>query len=120
MKNDLGNKKVMAENLQYYMDKLGVDRHRLSDDIGVPYTTVCDWIKGNSYPRIDKIEIMADYFNVSKADLIEHYEVHKAADNSDKIDGVYLSFARDAQNKGIDPEDIKKALAFIKSVKKGE
>lgn len=26
---------------------------------------------GKSYPRIDKIEIMANFFDISKADLVE-------------------------------------------------
>ena len=32
-----------------------------------------DWVKGNSYPRIDKIELMANYFGISKADLVEDH-----------------------------------------------
>ena len=35
------------------------------------YTTFTDWVKGNAYPRIDKIELMADYFGISKSDLVE-------------------------------------------------
>ena len=39
--------------------------------LGVKYTTFTDWVKGNSYPRIDKIELMANYFGISKSDLVE-------------------------------------------------
>lgn len=28
-------------------------------------------LKGNTYPRIDKIEMMANYFGIEKSDLIE-------------------------------------------------
>ena len=41
--------------------------------MGVKYTTFTDWVKGNSYPRIDKIEMMANYFGISKADLVEDH-----------------------------------------------
>ncbi|MCR5072767.1 MAG: hypothetical protein K6A39_02915, partial [Clostridiales bacterium] len=30
-----------------------------------------DWEKGNTYPRIDKIEMLANFFHIQKADLIE-------------------------------------------------
>lgn len=42
----------------------------MSDALGVKYTTFTDWVKGNSYPRIDKIELMENYFGISKADLV--------------------------------------------------
>ena len=38
----------------------------MSDALGVKYTTFTDWVKGNSYPRIDKIELMENYFQMQK------------------------------------------------------
>ena len=35
----------------------------------------------------------------------------------DSINAIYLSFAKDAQENGIDPEDIQAALNMIKSIK---
>ena len=69
--SELGNKKVMSENIKKQMDRHGIDRNKLVDDLGLKYTTVSDWINGKTYPRIDKIELMADYFHVEKADLVE-------------------------------------------------
>ncbi len=69
--NNLGNKKIMAENICYYMNKYGKTRNEMCDALGVKYTTFTDWVKGNTYPRIDKIELMANYFGVTKADLVE-------------------------------------------------
>lgn len=67
----LGNKEIMAKNIQYYMEKYGKTRQDMCEALGVKYTTFTDWVKGNSYPRIDKIELMANYFGISKADLVE-------------------------------------------------
>ena len=67
----LGNKEIMAKNITKYMEKAGVDRNKLSADLGISYTTITDWIKGKTYPRIDKIELLANYFGVSKSDLVE-------------------------------------------------
>jgi len=67
----LGNKEIMAKNIRYYMDKHGKTRYDMCEALGVKYTTFTDWVKGNAYPRIDKIELMANYFGISKSDLVE-------------------------------------------------
>ena len=50
----LGNKEIMAKNIQFYMDKYGKADRICANALGVKYTTFTDWVKGNSYPRIDK------------------------------------------------------------------
>jgi len=76
----LGNKEIMARNISKYMDKMGVDRNKLSSDLDIKYTTLTDWINGKTYPRIDKIELLANYFGISKSDLVED-----ASQNESKI-----------------------------------
>ena len=71
MANNLGNKRIMAENIKRFLAKNNMNRKELSECMGVPYTTVCSWVSGDMYPRIDKIEKMAQVFGVSKANLIE-------------------------------------------------
>lgn len=69
--SDLGNKEIMAKNIMYYMEKHDKTRQDMCEALGVKYTTFTDWVKGKSYPRIDKIELMANYFGISKSDLVE-------------------------------------------------
>ena len=71
--SDLGNKAIMAENIQRLMDSRGIDRNKICSDLGFKYTTFTDWVKGNTYPRIDKIEMMANYFGVNKSELVEKH-----------------------------------------------
>lgn len=71
--NNLGNKEIMAKNIQYYLDLKGKDRNEMCRDLGFKYTTVSNWLQGVKYPRIDKIEMMARYFGVTKADLVEDH-----------------------------------------------
>ena len=66
------NKKIFANNLSFYMEQKGVDRNTLCADLDLKYTTVRDWLKGITYPRIGKIELLANYFNINKSDLIEN------------------------------------------------
>ena len=69
--SDLGNKEIMATNIKRYLSQKGMTMKDLSRAIDVPYTTVCSWCKMDSYPRIDKIEKMANLFKISKSDLVE-------------------------------------------------
>lgn len=70
---DLGNKKIFSKNLRHYMKLNHKDRNNICHDLGFKYSTVTDWINGNIYPRIDKIEMLANYFYVEKSDLIEDH-----------------------------------------------
>lgn len=70
----LGNKEVMAKNIRRLMDEKGVNQTEMCKDLGFKFMTLSDWLHAKTYPRIDKIEIMARYFGVSKADLVEEPE----------------------------------------------
>jgi transcriptional regulator with XRE-family HTH domain len=70
--SSLGNKEIMAINLQYYLDKKGITQAEFADAIGLKRTTVNEWIKAKKYPRIDNIEMMANYFGINKSDLVEY------------------------------------------------
>ena len=69
--SSLGNKQVMAKNIRYYMEKKGLNATDLALELDFKYSTVLDWLKANTYPRIDKIEMMANYFKIEKSDLVE-------------------------------------------------
>ena len=47
MSNNLGNKEIMARNIQYYMNLYGKTRQDMCEALGVKYTTFTDWVKGN-------------------------------------------------------------------------
>lgn len=65
------NKNVMAKNIKYYMSLHNETRKYLSKLMNVPYTTFCDWVNARTYPRIDKIEALANHWKIQKADLVE-------------------------------------------------
>lgn len=71
--NNLGNKKTMANNLKYFMNKNGISRNQLSTSLNIAYTTLADWLNAKTYPRIDKIEMLANYFGIEKSDLVEEH-----------------------------------------------
>lgn len=69
--SDLGNKEIFSKNLKHYMDLHNKDRNDVCKDLNFPYTTFAEWYNGKIYPRIDKIEMLANYFGIKKSDLIE-------------------------------------------------
>lgn len=95
--SNLGNKEVMANNLRYYVKKAGKTQKEMAEIVGVASSTFNDWMKAKAYPRIDKIEIMANYFKVMKSDLIEertdeHRQMQK---NNDTITDVIVRMRSD-------------------------
>lgn len=71
--SNLGNKITMSNNLKKYLKINNVSRNQLSESLGISYSTISDWINGKAYPRIDKIEMMANYFGINKSDLVEEH-----------------------------------------------
>lgn len=67
----MDNKNVFASNLQRYMEQNGKTRRDISDALGISYFTVTAWVNGSKYPRMDKVELLANYFGILKSDLIE-------------------------------------------------
>lgn len=71
MSTNIGNKQIFGNNLAYYVEKSGRSQRELADELGVASSTFNDWVKGRKYPRIDKIEQLANIFGILKSDLIE-------------------------------------------------
>lgn len=109
--SDLGNKAVLANNLKYYMTINNIDRNKLCKDLGFKYTTLTDWINANKYPRIDKIEMMANYFGIQKSDLIESKKNEN--NNFSELDNVLFSKAKE-----LSEDDKKVILNVIESINK--
>ena len=84
----IGNKDVLAKNLKKYILKSGKDRSTVAEDLDLSYSTLTDWINGKKYPRIDNIEKLAIYFNVSKSDLIEDFE--KIKKDNDRLTTIIV------------------------------
>lgn len=75
--SDLGNKEIFAKNLQYYMHLNKKTRNDVCRDLDIPYSTFTDWYNANIYPRIDKIQLLANYFGIQKSDLVENKDTEK-------------------------------------------
>ncbi|CAH1855699.1 XRE family transcriptional regulator [Convivina intestini] len=81
----LGNKEILSINIKYYLSKNGLNPSDLADKLGLRRTTVYDWVNGKTYPRIDKLEMLARFFNINKSDLVEQHN----PDGTTVLDDIY-------------------------------
>jgi len=71
MENSDKLKIVFSKNLKLQLDKRGLNQTDMARDLNIPETTVSNWMKASTYPRPDKIQLMANYFNIRRSDLTE-------------------------------------------------
>ena len=93
------SKEVFAKNLRYYLERSGKSQKELAEIVGVSAPTINDWIKGKKYPRIDKIEILADYFGILKSDLIEEktQEHREMQEKNDTLVDIVFQLKKDEE-----------------------
>lgn len=120
MTSSIGNKEILAKNLTHYIEKTGRTQREICEFVGVATSTLNDWVKGKKYPRIDKIEMLADFFGIMKSDLIEdHEEMQK---NNDIMSDVIIRMRTDPDFflmvKTLDELDSEK-FAVVKSMLTG-
>ena len=76
--DNISIRKIFPIKLKYYMNLNGKKRNDLVQDLGFRYSTVRDWEKGLTIPRMDKVQMLADYFGCKNSDLIEEKQKQSA------------------------------------------
>lgn len=113
MKNEW-SKEVFSKNLQMYMERSGKTQKEMAEMMGVTAPTFHEWVKGKKFPRIDKVQKLADYFGILKSDLIEEkQEQEKPATNDGLTESQreLIEFA-----KTLSEEQAGKVLQLMKSI----
>ena len=93
----MDSKNVFSRNLRYQMEKNRKTRQEVATDLGISYFTITSWVKGTKYPRMDKVEMLANYFGILKSDLIEDKteEQKEMQKNNDIIADVAIRMQTD-------------------------
>lgn len=122
-------KKIFSMNLNHYMELHGKTQSDLINDLGFNKSAVSTWCNGTHLPRMDKVEILAKYFNINRSDLIEdkpkpdntpYYlndetrEIAQEVFEKPELRSLF-HVARD-----IPPERLKAHIDFMKSLKEQE
>ncbi|EGQ2779152.1 TPA: helix-turn-helix transcriptional regulator [Staphylococcus pseudintermedius] len=102
-------RKNLSDNLKRLMKEHNVDQKELAEAIGVSQPTISNWIKQTKYPRIKKIQDLADYFNVPKSKITENQNIQQEtiAAHFDKEDLTEEEM-----------EEVRQFIEFIKNRKK--
>lgn len=122
-------KKIFAENLKYYMKLHNKNQADLINDLGFNKSSVSTWCNGTRLPRMDKVDILAKYFDINRSDLIEdkdtehkqsYYLNPETSMIAQKIyDNKELSVLFDAAQDA-EPEDLQALHGMLMALKRKE
>ena len=120
------NKKVFARNLNYYLTIRGKTQNDLVRDLEITASTVSDWANGKKYPRVDKMQMFADYFGILKSDLTEEHQESELTDDIELQE--YLEELKNRSEmrmlfslaKGATKEDVMQAVKIIEALQKDD
>ena len=68
---DEEQKKIFSRNLNNYLSLNNKTQKEVADAIGVSPQTFNTWCQGIALPRMGKVQLLADYFNIGETDLID-------------------------------------------------
>lgn len=79
----LKQRRIFSNNLNNLLEKHELTRYEFvekinrrfpvddGEELNFKYSTVSRWLNSTIYPRIDKIDMIADFFNINVSELIE-------------------------------------------------
>ncbi|MDW4093340.1 helix-turn-helix transcriptional regulator [Staphylococcus saprophyticus] len=106
-------RKIFSENLLSLLHQKGIDQKQLAMDLGISPASVTHWIKGNKYPRIGKIEEIAEYFNVPMSRLTQD---QSKAENSQQ-DTIAAHFDKENLTDA-EKQEVEDFINYLKSKRK--
>lgn len=89
------DKKIFAENLKHYMEKSDKSQREIAEIVGVSAPTVNEWLRRKKYPRMNRIQTLADYFGIMKSDLIEEKVTEEKNQKNDNISNIITRLRND-------------------------
>ncbi len=66
-------KEIFSNNLKKWLSIRNKTQNDIVESCGISPSTVSDWCNAKKFPRIDKIEMLANFLNIYKSDLIEEH-----------------------------------------------
>lgn len=72
------SKEILASNIRRLLNEHNKTQNGLADYVGVSKTAVSEWISAKKYPRVEKIQAIADFFDVYRTDITERHVSNKS------------------------------------------
>ena len=110
----------MYEIFKALIKKYGVTTYQVAKATGISTASFSGWKQGRWNFKQDKLKKIADYFGVSLDYLMTGKEEAEEKKNPySDLKGIYLSYAKEAQDSGITPDELRLAIDIIKKIKGG-
>ena len=104
--------KTVGDKIKERRIELGMTQEELGNKVGVQRAAINKYEK-NIVENIKRStqEKLAEALGLSPAELFY------SEDEDLQLENIYMPFAKEAQDEGIDPDDIKDALALIRKLR---
>lgn len=111
----------MYERFALLLAENNVTPYRVSKDTGIATATLSDWKNGRSTPKNDKLQKIADYFNVSLDWLTGNSDYRNVQDliKSESNDNGYLAFSKLLNERGVTAYKVSKETGVTQSTLSG-
>ena len=106
---------MFADNLKQLRKEKGMTQSQFASEFNIATGTIAMWETGKRTPDTETLKKIARFFNVSLDYLLDNVE--RPPDETESLDDVYFSLAKELQDKEIDPDDIRLAIETIKNLK---
>ena len=107
------DRKIFAQNLRRYMARYGEQQSDIAALLGVSRASVSDYCNGNQIPRMDKVQTLANHYNVSVSALLEERD-EEGAPAQKPLD---LKFALWGDADDMDEDDVRAVLDYAEYVR---
>lgn len=65
--------KIISKNLRRIASDANKNQADIARDLHINKATLSSWMNGTRVPRMDKIDMLASYFNVTRTDIMEEH-----------------------------------------------
>jgi transcriptional regulator with XRE-family HTH domain len=118
--------RIVSRNLRRIASDQNKSQAEIARDLRLNKATVSSWMNGTRVPRMESIDLLCHYFNVSRADImedvgktqhLEHYTDPETAEIAQEIfDDSYLHALFRAA-RGSKPEDVQMVTEMLNRFK---
>ena len=101
-------KEILTKNIKKLLERKGKTQTDMAKELNLKESTVSSWLNAAKYPRRDKIELMADYFNVLPSDI---------TDEKPEQDTIAAHFDKDGLTED-EKQEVEDFINYLKSKRK--
>lgn len=103
---------TIGENIKQLRERFGLSQLQLGEIAGVSDKAVSTWEKGTNVPRMGVIQKMADYFGITKSEIIEGPKPKEKPTPEDELDDELVSLLSDLTH-----DEVVRVLDFVSGLK---